>query len=63
MLTSTLNDDGEPVAGVIHCKKATRTQPFDYIMHGLVYRVDEQERTNRLQVSKFENFWFKIFFF
>ena len=75
MLTSTLNDDGEPDGGVydpLWEEKATRTQvgfrkyihskkvhfcdwyelkkPFDYIMHGLVYRVegDEQEQATRL---------------
>merc|ERR1711892_195759 len=55
MLSSTLNDDGEPDGGVydpLWEEKATRTQQFDYIMHGLVYRVegDEQEVATRLGV-------------
>lgn len=53
MLATTLNDDGEPDGGVydpLWEEKATRTEPFDYIMHGLVYRIsgDEGDVTTRL---------------
>ena len=53
MVASTLNDDGEPDSGVydpLWEEKATRTQPFDYIMHGRVYRVegDDAEVLTRL---------------
>ena len=53
MLATTLNDDGEPDAGVydpLWEEKATRTEHFEYIMHGLVYRIsgDEGDVTTRL---------------
>lgn len=53
MITSTLNDDGEPDGGVydpLWEERAERTKAFDYIMHGLVYRIegDEAEIATRL---------------
>jgi len=55
MITSTLNDDGEPDGGVydpLWEERAERTKAFDYIMHGLVYRIegDEAEIATRLGV-------------
>ena len=56
MLATTLNDDGEPDGGVydpLWEEKATRTNQFDYIMHGLVYRIsgDEGDSVTRLCVQ------------
>ncbi|CBY19960.1 unnamed protein product [Oikopleura dioica] len=55
MLATTLNDDGEPDAGEYDPRweeKSTRTAAFDYIMHGLIYRIsgDEADTVTRLEV-------------
>ncbi|KJE95946.1 Rpb8-PA [Capsaspora owczarzaki ATCC 30864] len=45
MLASTLNENGVPDDGhFIRSTKNTRADNFEYVMHGKIYRCDEEDR-------------------